>query len=309
MKRFFVALIWTCFSLTIWAASVDTLRLKTPVVDDAGVLSSVMRQELDSKLRRWQQENIMQGAVVIVDSTDGVTPFDYAMRIAERWQLGSKQEDNGLLLLVAVKDRSLYILVGSGLEGVLPDVATKRIIRDDITPYFKQGDYAKGISHGLDSIIHRLQAAPEVQQEMLRADKQQLNGKANRGQIPASMMDVLIMPMFMMGVFMVIPLLRSRLRRHPIISVIFSILIGFIAFLLALPLIFCLFIVAFILMSIFTRRSHRQRDDDDDDFNIFGGGFGGGWSSGSSGGGFGSGGGDYSGGGGGFSGGGAGGSW
>lgn len=103
-----------------------------------------------------------QMAVVVVPSTDGQDTFDYALQVAERWGLGKKGTDNGILMLVAVNDRKMQILTGYGVEGVLPDAALKRIIIEDITPYFKKGDYAGGITAGINRIEERLQADPDV---------------------------------------------------------------------------------------------------------------------------------------------------
>ena len=91
---------------------------------------------------------------MIVPSTDGIDIFDYALAVAERWQLGQADTDDGLLITVAVNDRKMYILTGYGLEGVLPDAALSRIIRDDITPAFKSGNYAQGLSAGLHALMN-----------------------------------------------------------------------------------------------------------------------------------------------------------
>ncbi|MFX6048529.1 TPM domain-containing protein, partial [Acinetobacter baumannii] len=86
-----------------------------------------------------------QIAVVIVPTTGQEDIFDYAMRVAQQWQLGSAKRDNGILMTIAVNDRRIQILTGYGVEGVLPDIVVGRIIRNQITPYFKQAQYAQGI--------------------------------------------------------------------------------------------------------------------------------------------------------------------
>ena len=107
--------------------------------------------------------------MVIVPTTNGVPIFDYALQVAEKWQLGSEDIDDGLLMVVAVNDRDMYILTGYGVEGVLPDAAVNRIIREDITPLFKQNDYGAGILAGVDALKARLVADPDV---LARADAQ-----------------------------------------------------------------------------------------------------------------------------------------
>ena len=84
------------------------------------------------------------------------------MRVADRWQLGSKEHDNGLLMTIAVNDHRIQILTGYGLEGVLPDIVAGRIINNKITPLFKQGQYAQGIDAGLAEIERILNLDPEI---------------------------------------------------------------------------------------------------------------------------------------------------
>ena len=116
--------------------------------------------------------------MVIVPTTNGVPIFDYALQVAEKWQLGNKDIDDGLLMVVAVNDRDMYILTGYGLEGVLPDAAVNRIIREDITPLFKQNNYGAGIIAGVDALKTRLTADPEV---LARADAQAAERSAQQG--------------------------------------------------------------------------------------------------------------------------------
>lgn len=140
----------------------NQLVLNNPIIDQADVLSASEKRQLETKLRALYQTGMAQMAVVVVPSTDGQDTFDYALQVAERWGLGKKGTDNGILMLVAVNDRKMQILTGYGVEGVLPDAALKRIIIEDITPYFKKGDYAGGITAGINRIEERLQADPDV---------------------------------------------------------------------------------------------------------------------------------------------------
>ena len=151
--------------------SVDAnkLILNSPVIDQANILNPQEKQRLEAQLRGIYQQGLAQAAVVIVPTTNGMPIFDYALQVAEKWQLGNKDIDNGLLMVVAVNDRDMYILTGYGLEGVLPDSAVNRIIREDITPLFKQNDYGAGILAGVGALQTRLTADPEV---LARADAQ-----------------------------------------------------------------------------------------------------------------------------------------
>ena len=147
----------------------DKLILSSPVVDQANILNAQEKQRLETQLRSIYQKGLAQAAVVIVPTTNGMPIFDYALQVAEKWKLGNKDIDDGLLMVVAVNDRDMYILTGYGLEGVLPDAAVNRIIREDITPLFKQNDYGAGILAGVESLKTRLTADPDV---LARADAQ-----------------------------------------------------------------------------------------------------------------------------------------
>ena len=156
----------------------DKLILNEPVVDQANILNPQEKLRLEAQLRSIYQQGLAQAAVVIVPTTNGVPIFDYALQVAEKWELGDEAIDDGLLIVVAVNDRDMYILTGYGLEGVLPDAALNRIIREDITPLFKQNNYGAGISAGVDALKTRLTADPEV---LARADEQAAERTAQQG--------------------------------------------------------------------------------------------------------------------------------
>lgn len=136
--------------------------LNEPVVDQANLLSAPEKQAISQRILKLHQQGKAQIGVVIVPTTGQEDIFDFAMRIAEKWQLGSAKQDNGLLMAIAVNDRRIQILTGYGLEGVLPDIVASRIIRNQITPYFKQAQYAQGIDAGLAEIERILTMDPEV---------------------------------------------------------------------------------------------------------------------------------------------------
>lgn len=139
--------------------------LNQPVIDQAKVLNDAEIQQLDQKILDLYQKGKAQIGVIIVPTTGQEAIFDFALRTGEKWQLGSAKRDNGLLMAVAINDRKIQILTGYGLEGILPDVVLSRIIRNQITPYFKQGQYAQGISAGLDEITRIVNLDPEIAQQ------------------------------------------------------------------------------------------------------------------------------------------------
>lgn len=146
--------------------------LNEPVVDQANLLSAAEKQAISRKILQLHQSGKAQVGIIIVPTTGLEDIFGFAMRAAEQWQLGSAKQDNGLLMAVAVNDRRMQILSGYGLEGVLPDIVLSRIIRNQITPYFKQNQYAQGIQSGLDEIEKILNMDPEVAAQAAQALKE-----------------------------------------------------------------------------------------------------------------------------------------
>lgn len=123
------------------------------VNDYTQTLSSDQINQLEQKLVAFDDSTSTQVAVVVIQSLEGYDVADYAVRLAETWGIGGAKNNNGVLLLVSLGDRKVTIQTGYGVEGALPDAITKRIINNEITPNFKQGDYFGGLSAGTDAII------------------------------------------------------------------------------------------------------------------------------------------------------------
>ena len=140
----------------------DLPSLNEPVIDQANILSPAEKQTISQRILNLHNAGKGQVGVVIVPTTGQEDIFDYSMRVADAWQLGSAKRDNGLLMTIAINDRRIQILTGYGLEGVLPDIVAGRIINDKITPYFKQAQYAQGIDAGLAEIERILTLDPEI---------------------------------------------------------------------------------------------------------------------------------------------------
>ena len=113
--------------------------LNQPVVDQAGLLTAAEKQAIDQKILNLYQQGKAQIGIIIVPTTGQEDIFDFAMRAANQWKLGSAEQDNGLLMVIAVNDHRIQILSGYGLEGVLPDIVLSRIIRNQITPFLNRG--------------------------------------------------------------------------------------------------------------------------------------------------------------------------
>lgn len=123
------------------------------VHDEAHVLSQPKVDELEAKLKAYEDSTSNQIALLIIPSLDGEILEDYALRVAERWKLGQKAKDNGALLLIAVNDHKMRIETGQGLEGVLTDAICNRIIRNELAPAFRKDDYDGGITAGVTAMI------------------------------------------------------------------------------------------------------------------------------------------------------------
>ena len=128
-------------------------QLKNYVVDETGTLTGSQITLLSEKLKNFEAQTSNQIVVYIIPSLEGDAIEDVSMRIAEKNKIGKKDKDNGVLLLIAKNDRKLRIEVGYGLEGVLTDAVSSGIIRNEITPSFRNGNFFEGIQKGVDAII------------------------------------------------------------------------------------------------------------------------------------------------------------
>src|ERR1043165_1196488 len=122
--------------------------------DYANVVSSDAAHRFHEQLAQFERETSDQVVVAVFPKMQSDSDIaDYTQRLAQAWGVGQKQRRNGVVLFVFVQDRKMYIQVGYGLEGALPDARCKRIIEDDIKPYFKAGDYNGGLAAGVGAIL------------------------------------------------------------------------------------------------------------------------------------------------------------
>ena len=126
------------------------------VHDEANVLSAGTKSQLEGILKAERDSTSNQIAVLIIPSLDGEALEDFSRRVAEKWKLGKKDTDNGVLFLISIGDRKARIEVGHGLEGVLTDALSSRINRNEVAPHFRQGDYDGGVQAGVIAIIRAI---------------------------------------------------------------------------------------------------------------------------------------------------------
>ena len=152
MKKIF--LLFTLLFSYAFGFSQDFPKKSNRLVNDfTNTLSADQVANLESKLVAFDDSTSNQIAVVIMKSVGGYDINEYALLLGRNWGVGGKEKNNGVVLLVALGDRKLSIQTGYGLEGALPDIYTKRIIENDIKPFFKEGNYYAGIDAGVNSII------------------------------------------------------------------------------------------------------------------------------------------------------------
>lgn len=127
--------------------------LSARVTDLTGTLTAAQQAELEQKLADFEGRKGAQIAVLLVPTTAPEQIEQYSIRVVEAWKLGRKNVDDGALLIVAKNDHTLRIENGYGLEGVLTDVASNRIIQNTMVPLLRQGQYFAAISAGVDQMM------------------------------------------------------------------------------------------------------------------------------------------------------------
>jgi uncharacterized protein len=147
-------------ALGLALAQVPVPPLTARVTDVTGTLTAQQRAALEERLAAFEARKGSQIAVLIVPTTQPETIEQFGIRAADAWKIGRQGVDDGALLLVALKDRTLRIEVGYGLEGALPDARAKRIIEDYIVPRFKAGDFFGGIDAGVSRMMSVIEGEP-----------------------------------------------------------------------------------------------------------------------------------------------------
>ena len=170
MKKIFSIFVLLLLSVTAFSQkemSAEKLLEYKPsklVNDFTGTLTADQEQALERKLVAFDDSTSTQIAVVIINSLDGNDIADYNVKLFRAWGVGGKEQNNGVVLLIAKGDRKLNITTGYGVEGALPDITCKQIIEDIIVPNFKGDDYYRGIEEGTDAIMQAVKGeykAPE----------------------------------------------------------------------------------------------------------------------------------------------------
>lgn len=151
------ALVLWLLAFAAWGAQVPVPKLTARVTDQTGTLTEGERAALEEKLRAFEAAKGSQVAVLLVPSLGDEVIEEFAGRVTDEWKLGRKDVDDGVLFVIALKERKLRIHTGRGVQGTLTDALARRIIADLVTPRFRSGDFAGGIDTGVDAIIKAIE--------------------------------------------------------------------------------------------------------------------------------------------------------
>lgn len=153
MKKFL--LIISCLIASFFIQAQDVLPKPNPprlVTDAAGVLTPEQVATLEQKLVALDDSSSNQIAVVLIKTLDGVAIEDYAQKLFREWGIGNKKTNNGVLIIAAIDDRKMWITVGYGLEGTIPDITASSIYRNEMAPAFKRQEYYVGIDNAINAL-------------------------------------------------------------------------------------------------------------------------------------------------------------
>jgi uncharacterized protein len=179
-----------------------------PVVDQADIIPAAEEAALNAQLLDLEKSTGHQLVVATVSDLEGRDVSDYGYRLGREWQIGDAEKDDGVVFLIAPNERKMNISVGYGLEPVLTDALSGRIIRDTVTPLFKTNDYPGGIQAGVNAIAEQIKLPPEEAKARAAAAAANERDRADDGNFGG-----LFFVGFIIFIFFVLPML-SRLGRR-----------------------------------------------------------------------------------------------
>lgn len=151
------------FAIQSQAVTFGVPALSGPVVDQARLLSPEAKQRIESILVEENKKGGPQVQVLTLVSLGDETIETAAIKVFDTWKLGDEKKDNGVLFLIAPTEKKLRIEVGQGLEGNIPDAIAKRIVSDIVVPYFKRGEFDRGVMQGVAAILTYAQDPNQAQ--------------------------------------------------------------------------------------------------------------------------------------------------
>jgi len=166
-KLLFINLLLFLFATTSFALEIPQHPVGY-INDYAKLLSPQTISNLDTQLQQFEKETSNQIVVAIFPSLEQESLEDFSVRLEQQWKIGQKGKDNGVLLIMFVKEHKIRIEVGYGLEGAIPDALAGNIIDTRIAPYFKEGRHDEGVTQGVTALM-------QASQHEYTADKQEAN--------------------------------------------------------------------------------------------------------------------------------------
>jgi uncharacterized protein len=274
---------WVMLFHPVLASALDVPPLTGRIVDLAHVLPVQDVDRFTAQLKAHEDKTGNQVAVLIIPSLEGESLEEYSHRVATTWKLGQKGIDNGVLLLIALKERKLRIEVGYGLEGTLTDLRSAHIIRNEIVPQFRHGDIPGGVWAGTEAILKTIEGTYQAKEPSDR-----LRSGPEGGTIQYVVIGVVV------GFFAGLILSQGRKRARALLGAVLTFMVAQLANIL-LGIVAAGFTALLLWMVLSASRGRRRGGLDDWAwYSSRGGGWTGGWSDG---GGFSGGGGDFGGGG------------
>lgn len=193
-------------ALLLFGAALPALALDIPsaptqwFTDKAGIVPPTEGDLLNRKLEQFEQSSGAQFIIYVFPSLENEALEDFTIRCAERWKVGQKKYDNGLILFVFVQEKKVRVEVGYGLEGTITDAVSSRVIREQIAPAFQQGQYGRGLDAAADAIIARIRGGEAPVAPLQRGGQPQSDGE-DIGIVPVI---IILLVIF----FVVLPMLR-----------------------------------------------------------------------------------------------------
>ena len=182
--------LWLAFCVLASPAFAQNFpKLTGRVVDQAELLTPAQEAELSAKSEALEKSTGRQFVIATVASLNDQEIADYSYQLGRHWKIGDEKRDDGTVMVVAPKERKVWVATGYGAEGVLPDILIGRIVRDSILPRFKAGDMAGGIAAGADAVIAQLSLSPE---EAARQAQQAEAAETRRGDGGVNLFPVII---------------------------------------------------------------------------------------------------------------------
>lgn len=200
MRKYLFTLLFVALISTLWGQGIPAPMTPPRLVNDfAGLFSANQQTALETKLRKLNDETSTQIVVVTVKDLAGYDASQFATQLAHSWGVGDANKDNGIVVLIKPKTDSpgeIFIAVGYGLEGVVPDITAKQIVSREFIPEFQRGDLYAGADKGTDALIALVAGEYTADQY----------NKKNEGSIPIGWIGIII--------FIIIAIAISRASRH-----------------------------------------------------------------------------------------------